>query len=157
MTQSILRGALTDENGQGDIAYIAMGGLGLAVLGPILVMTAMSMVAHFRCVPHTIVVKEALTVIACPYDPQPLGTAIGLACGGFGIALGALAGYMAATRKPQGSSTTTTRVQETVTAGTVAAAPLAATADEPLEVHVTNPNPVPVTIKKPAPKGKAKR
>lgn len=138
MSSPLLQGALRDENGQGDIAYIAMGGLGLAVLGPVLLMTAMSMVAHFRCTPQVLVIKDAVTVIKCDYDPQPLGTAIGLACGGFGVALGALAAYMAATRKQSGSSTTTTRVQETVTV------PAAATPDKLLPVLVKNPLPVPV-------------
>ena len=37
-----------------------------------------------------------------------LGLGIGAVCTGFGVALGALAGYMAATRPPRPSTTTTT-------------------------------------------------
>lgn len=119
MNPPLFQSALRDENGQGDIAYISMGALGLAVLGPILVMTWLDAYVVMKCEPKQIVLKDSVTLVECKYDPQPLGTAIGLACGGFGVLLGALAGYMAATRKPAGSSTTTTRTQETVVAAPV--------------------------------------
>lgn len=116
---SMLRGALTDSDGQWDIAYISLFYLMLAVVGPIVVMTVMSVVGHLRCVPHEIIAKasEQVTVIACVYDPQPLGNAIGFACGGFGVALGALAAYMAATRRT--ATSTTTKAQSGEQAATV--------------------------------------
>ena len=74
-----LRGAATDERGLWDAAYISVLALaGLVVL--------------------TVVVEIALVAAAWwlgkPYDPRPLGTAMGYICGGFATAIGGLAGYM---------------------------------------------------------------
>jgi hypothetical protein len=38
-------------------------------------------------------------IVPCRYDPLPMGQAIGLVFAGFASLLGALAGYMAATRR----------------------------------------------------------
>jgi hypothetical protein len=37
----------------------------------------------------------------CAFDPGPVGTSVGMICGGFATALAALAAYMAATKRPQ--------------------------------------------------------
>lgn len=87
---SWLRGSLTDASGLWDVAYVALFGVAVATIGAIPFMCAMSAVAYFRCHPSS--------TLACAYDPQPLGTAIGLVCGAFSTALVALAAYMAATR-----------------------------------------------------------
>ena len=39
------------------------------------------------------------SVIPCNFDPLPIGQSAGLIFGAFGALIGALAGYMAATRK----------------------------------------------------------
>lgn len=157
MSQSFLRGALQDEAGLWDIAYLSLG-----VVTSLLVFAALNMVALVwvdwaTCLPRVILPTKdapniAVTVISCKPDVLALGQAFGLAAGAFSTALLALAAYMAATRKPQGSSTTTTRVQETV----VAAAPIApALPAKPLAVEVTNRQPVPVIeTKRKAPKAK---
>jgi hypothetical protein len=69
-----------------------------AVLGAIILTGSMSVVAFFMCTENLSVNPQVL----CRYDPLPLGQAVGLICSGFGVSLGALAGYMAATRRPKG-------------------------------------------------------
>jgi hypothetical protein len=151
VSQSFLRGALQDEAGLWDIAYVSLG-----IVTALLVFAALNIIALVwvdwaTCAPRVILPTAempnvAVTIISCKPDVLALGQAFGLAAGAFSTSLLALAAYMAATRKPQGSSTTTTRVQETV----VAAAPgRSATAADPLPVEVINADPVPVTETKP--------
>lgn len=151
--------ALQDEAGFWDIAYIS-----LAVVTGLLLFASVNMVALVWvdwawCEPRVILPTKdapniAVTVLSCKPDVLALGQAFGLAAGAFSTALLALAAYMAATRKPHGGSTTTTRVQETV----VAAAPLMpATSATPMPVTVENAEPVPVIETKPRPKRRAKR
>src|SRR4051812_47016452 len=87
---SLFKQALTDENGQGDIAYLAIAGLTIAAIGALGFIFMMSAISYARCVP---------TRIACDFDPLPVGQSAGLIFGAFGALIGALAGYMAATRK----------------------------------------------------------
>lgn len=94
-----VRSSLTDISGAWDIAYVSLGAVMLTVIISILTMTAMSVAAYFSC--SDILNKDGSAVLkVCVYDPQPLGFAIGATCGGFATALAALAGYMAATRRP---------------------------------------------------------
>ncbi len=93
-----IRSTLTDDDGRFDVAFVSLFGVMGAVIGAIGTMCALSAYSFFRCQP---VVREALALVTCTYDPQPLGIAIGATCGGFATALGALAGYMAATRPPR--------------------------------------------------------
>lgn len=147
---SALRGALTDEAGLWDIAYVSLG-----VVTALLVFAAINMVALVwvdwaTCEPRVILptkdVPMAVTIISCKPDVLALGQAFGLAAGAFSTALLALAAYMAATRKPSGSTSSTTTTRETV----IAAAPIpAATPAKPIEVEVTNVEPVPVVEHKP--------
>ena len=148
MSQPFLRGALQDESGLWDIAYIS-----LAVVTGLLLFATLNVVA-LVWVDWGFCVARAYTPAACKPDVLALGQAFGLAAGAFSTALLALAAYMAATRKPQGSSTTTTRTQETV----VAAAPIIpAMPAIPMPVEVTNVDPMPVTETKPKPKPKRTR
>lgn len=143
---SALKGALTDEDGLWDIAYVSLG-----VVTALLVFAALNMVALVwvdwaTCKPQVILpTKEspniAVTIISCKPDVLALGQAFGLAAGAFSTALLALAAYMAATRKTSGSSSVTTTSRETV----IAPAPVpTAAAAKPVEVEVVNQNPVPV-------------
>lgn len=86
---------LTDDKGNFDVAYVSLFVVMFAVLAAILIMCVMSVVSFLRCQP---VVRETMALVQCVYDPQPLGIAVGAVCGGFSTALGALAGYMLATR-----------------------------------------------------------
>lgn len=150
---SPLRGALQDESGLWDIAYIS-----LAVVTGLLLFAALNMVALVwvdwgTCRPNVILPTKdaphiAVTVISCKPDVLALGQAFGLAAGAFSTALLALAAYMAATRKPHGSSTTTTRVQETVVAA-VPAAPVVPAGPMPVEIKNDEPVPVIETKRKP--------
>lgn len=84
---SIFREAITDADGLVDVSYLALFWVMVSVLGAITFICAMSVVAFIRCTAN------------CLFDPQPLGIAVGAICTGFATALGALAGYMAATRR----------------------------------------------------------
>jgi hypothetical protein len=98
----LLREALTDENGQGDIAYLAIGALTCAAIASLLFIFAMSTISYSKCQPITTISKgdqSVTSVIPCNFDPLPLGQAAGLVFGAFAALIGSLAGYMAATRK----------------------------------------------------------
>lgn len=120
-----IHSSLTDENGRYDVAYVSLFGIMGAVLSSVVVMCTVSTMAYFRCQVFT--VNEV--IVNCLYDPQPLGTAIGFACGGFATALAALAGYMVATRTPRAMTTTTVKTERTTEASVPAT-------DEVLEVNV---------------------
>jgi len=94
--------ATRDENGLGDIAYGGVAWVTFAVLGAIFFVGAMEMWSFRRC-------TELLTVtppILCRFNSESFGTAVGFICGGYAASLVALAGYMAATRRGQASTTT---------------------------------------------------
>ena len=78
-----LKGAATDERGNYDAAYIS-----LLVLAAMVALTTLYSLVMIALAWHT----------GKAYDPLPLGGAVAAVCGGFATALGALAGYMAATR-----------------------------------------------------------
>ena len=90
-----MREALTDENGQGDIAYIAIGALTAAAIGALTFIFGMSAWDYFSCRP---LVKPDV-VVNCSFSPLPIGQAAGLIFGAFATLIGALAGYMVATRR----------------------------------------------------------
>jgi hypothetical protein len=83
---SVFREAITDTDGIVDVSYLALFWVLVSVLGAITFVCVMTLVAFLRCSSN------------CAFDPQPLGIAVGAICTGFATALGALAGYMAATR-----------------------------------------------------------
>lgn len=92
-----LREAISDENGQADIAYVAIGVLTFSAVGALGFISLMAAIAYFQCTP----LVKADVVVNCYFDPLPMGQATGLIFGAFGALIGALAGYMAATRKPR--------------------------------------------------------
>ena len=110
-----VRSALTDETGAYDVAYVSLFGVGGTIMAAVPFMCLMSAWAYHRCVP---LVKPD-TVVNCTFDPQQLGTGIGLACGGFATAMAALAAYMAATRN-QRVTVTTSDTRTTINAPPVA-------------------------------------
>lgn len=99
-----IRESITDDRGIADVAYVSLFGVMIAVLGSILFMCLVSGIAYGRCVE----VLDVNPQVLCRFDPQPLGIAVGAVCGGFATALGGLAAYMAATRRPRGSTVTAT-------------------------------------------------
>lgn len=99
---SIVREAMSDEGGQGDMAYIAIGLLTVAAVLSLAFIFSMSAVSYHKCEPITTVSKgdqSTTSVIPCNFDPLPVGQAAGLIFGAFAALIGSLAGYMAATRK----------------------------------------------------------
>lgn len=92
-----VRESISDENGQADIAYVAIAALTTGALGSLAFISFMAAVAYFQCTP---LVKPDV-VVNCTFDPLPMGQAAGLIFGAFGALIGALAGYMVATRTPR--------------------------------------------------------
>jgi hypothetical protein len=90
-----LHQALSDDSGQGDIAYGAIGLLTLAAVASLTFLFAMSAMAYFRCIP----LVKADVVVNCIYDPLPAAQGTALIFGAFATLIGALVGYMAVTRK----------------------------------------------------------
>ncbi len=98
----LIRQALTDEAGQGDIAYVAIAGLTLAAIGALSFIFLMSAISYINCKPITTISKgdqSVTSVIPCNFDPLPVGQSAGLIFGAFAALIGALAGYMVSTRK----------------------------------------------------------
>ena len=94
---SWLREAVSDETGQADISYVAIGALTGAAIGSLVFVCVMAAIAYFRCIP---LVKSDV-VVNCSFDPLPSGQAAGLIFAAFATLIGALSGYMLATRKPR--------------------------------------------------------
>lgn len=97
-----LREAVSDEAGLADMAYIAIGALTVAAICALVFIFGMSAVSYYHCQPVMTVAKGdggAIQVVPCTFDPLPIGQAAGLIFGAFGALIGALAGYMAATRR----------------------------------------------------------
>lgn len=90
-----LQQAMSDDTGQGDIAYGAIGVLTLAAVLSLAFLFTMSAIAYFRCVP----LVTAAVVVNCTYDPLPAAQGTALIFGAFATLIAALVGYMAATRK----------------------------------------------------------
>ena len=98
----LIEQALTDEGGQGDIAYVSIFCLTAAAIGALVFIFVMSTVSYVHCQPITTISKgdqSTTSVIPCNFDPLPVGQAAGLVFGAFAALIGSLAGYMAATRK----------------------------------------------------------
>ena len=98
---SIIREAITDENGQVDVSYLAMFWVMISVLSAIVFICVMTVIVYYRCQPAPAQVLGGVLVPAtvCQIDVQSLGVAIGAICGGFAAAIGGLATYMAATSR----------------------------------------------------------
>lgn len=117
-----VREAISDEAGQADMAYVAIGILTCAAVGALTFIFALSAISYYNCKPITTVSKgdqSVTSVIPCNFDPLPVGQSAGLIFGAFGALIGALAGYMAATRKQrpqQGDQTIIARNVEQIQA-----------------------------------------
>lgn len=98
-----LREAISDEQGLADMAYVAIGVLTTAACFALTFVCVMSAISYHQCGPVTTVVNssghQVTTQTACTFDPLPVGQASALIFGAFATLIGALAGYMAATRK----------------------------------------------------------
>lgn len=92
-----LRQSISDENGLADIAYVSLGSVTVLVLGAIVYVCGMSAWDWYVCKP---LIDDHKVLMSCRFDSLPIGQSIGLICGAYAAALTALAGYMAATRKP---------------------------------------------------------
>lgn len=98
-TKCWTREALSDESGNGDIAYGAIAGLILTMIGSITFLCLMSAISYARCTEIVDVGGGVRSAIPCKYDPQPLAFGIAACLGAFGSPIGALALYMAQTRR----------------------------------------------------------
>lgn len=100
---SWLREAISDEQGLADMAYIAIGVLTTAACFALTFICVMSAISYHLCGPITTAVnstgQQVTTQTTCAFDPLPVGQSAGLIFGAFATLIGALAGYMAATRK----------------------------------------------------------
>ncbi len=125
-----VREAISDEVGQADMAYVAIGILTCAAVGALTFIFLMSAISYTNCKPITTISKgdqSVTSVIPCNFDPLPVGQSAGLIFGAFGALIGALAGYMAATRKQrpqQGDQTIFAGKVENVTQPTPPAEPV---------------------------------
>lgn len=100
-----MREAISDDRGRADMAYIVIGMLALAAIASLIFIFYMSAHDYNRCKPHTTVAtgeQNVTSVVPCRFDPLPIGQSAGLIFGAFGALIGALAGYMAATRRRNG-------------------------------------------------------
>jgi hypothetical protein len=117
-----LREAISDERKQADMDYVAIGALVLALVFTVNFLCAMSAISYARCSQVQEVGTKENTVrafVPCSYDPNPLGIAIAACIAAFGSPIGALAGYMVATRrretKPEPTTVTTAEATVTTT------------------------------------------
>ena len=110
-----LREAISDSDGLGDMAYIVIGALAVSAIFSLVFILSMSAIDYRNCQPTISIstaskgtegtdVSAAATsdsrhITPCRFDPLPVGQAAGLIFGAFGALIGALAGYMAATRR----------------------------------------------------------
>ncbi len=110
-----LREAISDAEGLADMAYIVIGALAVSAIFALVFIFSMSAIDYRNCQP-TITISTATNgtegmdvsaasasdsrhIAPCRFDPLPVGQAAGLIFGAFGALIGALAGYMAATRR----------------------------------------------------------
>ena len=94
-----LREAISDSDGVADVAYVSVLLITVGVLAAFSFVCLMSLIAYFRCDQIVDVGQGVRAAIACPFDPQPIGIALGAIGAAFAAVLGSLAGYMAATRR----------------------------------------------------------
>lgn len=91
--------AIRDENQQVDAAYVAVLWALAGALSSSTFILTMSAISYFRCYTIADVGGGIRAQVPCIYDPQPVGVAIASIFAAFAALLGALAGYMAATRR----------------------------------------------------------
>jgi len=94
-----LREAISDENGVVDAAYVSIMWALASVMGTVLFLCGMAAYSYFSCYTIADVGQGIRAQVPCVFDPQPLGVAIAAVLAAFAGLIGALAGYMAATRR----------------------------------------------------------
>jgi hypothetical protein len=99
-----LREAIQDENGVADAAYVSIMWALVSVVGTVLFLCVLSLISYMRCYNIADVGQGVRAQVPCVFDPQPLGVAIGAVLAAFAGLIGALAGYMAATRRQKNNS-----------------------------------------------------
>jgi len=117
-----LREACSDSESQVDMAYIVIGALAVTAIFALAFIFAMSAIDYRDCQP-TIALSnspkdQTRKITPCRFDPLPVGQAAGLIFGAFSALIGALAGYMAATRRtPRTTETSVTSATKKTTEG----------------------------------------
>lgn len=96
---SWLREAIGDEKGVADMAYVSVGALIGTLVSSVVFLCFMSAISYYNCQEIVDVGQGIKASIKCKYDPNPLGIAIAACIAAFGSPIGALAGYMVATRR----------------------------------------------------------
>jgi hypothetical protein len=118
-----LREACSDSDSQVDMAYIVIGALAVTAIFALAFIFAMSAVDYIHCQPTISLSNtpddQTRHIVPCRFDPLPVGQASGLIFGAFSALIGALAGYMAATRRsPRTTETTVTASSQQATVTT---------------------------------------
>jgi hypothetical protein len=112
-----LREACSDSESQVDMAYIVIGGLAVSAIFALAFIFAMSAIDYSHCQPTISLSNtpddQTRHIVPCRFDPLPVGQASGLIFGAFSALIGALAGYMAATRRTPRTVETTDTVTAT--------------------------------------------
>jgi hypothetical protein len=107
-----LREACSDSDSQIDMAYIVIGGLAVSAICALAFIFTMSAVDYQHCQPTISLSNspedQTRHIVPCRFDPLPVGQAAGLIFGAFSALIGALAGYMAATRRAPRTTIETT-------------------------------------------------
>lgn len=107
---SWLREAISDGDGQADVAYISIFMLTPAAIVTIAFICIVSFLDWRSCQPITTISKgdtSVSSVVPCRYDPLPVGQAAGLVFAAYSTLIGALAAYMVATRRQRSAKQTT--------------------------------------------------
>ena len=113
--RSWLRQAASDENGLADAAYVSILGIAALLIFTVAFICTMSAVSYSRCIQLDATKEHGVLTAPCVFEPQPLALGIAAAIGAFAAPIGALAGYMAATRRQPPKVVTPDPIPGTVT------------------------------------------
>lgn len=99
-----LREAISDSDGNADMAYLAIGALTCAAIASLAFTCYMAGFDYSHCIntPITTISKgetSVSSVVPCRFDPLPVGQAAGLIFAAFAGLITSLAAYMMATRR----------------------------------------------------------
>lgn len=94
-----LRESISDENGVGDAAFVSIVTIAWTLCATVIFICTMSAVSYSRCVQIDATKEHGVLTAPCVFEPQPLALGIAAAIAAFAGPIGALAGYMAATRR----------------------------------------------------------
>lgn len=96
---SWLREAISDSDGLADMAYVSIGGLTVSAITTLGYIIGMETVSYFRCTQIVDVAKNVRAAVPCQFNSLPIGQAASLIFAAYAALIGALAGYMVATRR----------------------------------------------------------